>query len=188
MTSALQRERLDSRLGRLTDEPLPLGLDWKNDWPSTKRLSLSKRSSRAMVRFLITSVPLRFLIAICIGVAGTLAWQSYGDVVRQMMANSSPVLGWLAPQPAPFVQVASQQVTPAERATPSPDLQQLKAMSPDLAAVRQSVDELAAKLQQMAGDMATMQAAQQAILRKVATPSPPSPRQAAAPARNAVQN
>jgi len=186
MTSALQRKLLDSRLGRLTNEPLPLGLDRKNDWPSTKRLSLSKRSSRAVVRFLITSALVRFLIAICIGVAGTLAWQSHGDVARQMMANSSPVLGWLAPQAAPLVQVASKQVTPAEPATPSPDLRQLKAMSPDLATVQQSVDQVTAKLQQIAGDIATMQAAQQAILRKVSTL--PSPRQGAPPARNAAQN
>jgi hypothetical protein len=37
----------------------------------------------------------------------------------------------------------------------------------------------------MAGDSATLQAAQQAILRKVSALSPPSPRQVAAPARNA---
>jgi hypothetical protein len=57
----------------------------------------------------------------------------------------------------------------------------------DLAAVRQSVDELAAQVasghQQMAADIATLQAAQQVILRKI---SAPPPRQAA-PARNAVQ-
>ena len=163
-----------------SDEPLPLGLGRKNDWPSRPRRD--KRASRAVVRFLIT---------IGIGVAGTLAWQSYGDVAREMIANSSPVLGWLAPQAAPLVQAAADQVTPAEPAVPSPVLQQLKAMSPDLAAVRQSVDELAAKIQQMGGDIATMQAAQQAILRKVSTPAPsppPPPRQVAAPARNGVQN
>jgi hypothetical protein len=54
-------------------------------------------------------------------------------------------------------------------------------MSPDLAAVRQSVDELAAKLQQMAGDMATMRAAQQTILRKVSNRGKPPPARNAAP-------
>src|SRR6266566_9669826 len=38
--------------------------------------SLRKRASRALSRFLIT---------ICIGVAATLAWQSYGDAAREMM-------------------------------------------------------------------------------------------------------
>ena len=160
-----------------SDEPLPLGLDKKYDWPP--RQTPGKRPSRAMVRFLIT---------ICIGVAGTLAWQSYGDVAREMIANSSPVLSWLAPPAAPLVQTASVQVASPAPTTPSSDLQQLKAMPPALAAVRQSMDELTAKLQQMAGDIATMQVAQQAILRRVSTPSPPAPRQTAGPARNGVQN
>ena len=177
MASTLPCVRTDAPLDRWSDEPLTLDLGQRDATPSPP--SPGKRNSRALLRFLIT---------ICIGVAGTLAWQSYGDVARQMIANSSPALGWLAPQAAPLVQVASAQVKPADPATPSPDLQQLKTMSPDLAAVRQSVDQLAAKFQQMAGDMATMQAAQQAILRKVSTPSPPPPRQAAAPARNAAQN
>jgi hypothetical protein len=182
MTSMLHRAQPDFPTEQRSSETSvvaklrQLNLDLEKAWP---RPSPRKRRSRALIRFLIT---------ICIGVAGTLAWQSYGDVARQMIANSSPVLGWLAPQAAPLVQVASGQVTPANPTTPSLDLQQLKTMSPDLAAVRQSVDQLAAKLQQMAGDMATMQAAQQAILRKVSTSSPPPPRQAAAPARNAVQN
>ena len=170
MASTLPCVRTDSPVDRWSDEPLTLDLGQRD--ASASPPSPDKRSSRGLLRFLIT---------ICIGVASTLAWQSYGDVARQMIAK-------LASQAAPLMQAASNRVTPAEPATPSDDLQQLKAMSPDLAAVRQSVDQLAAQLQQMAGDVATMQAAQQAILRKVSTPSPPPPRPAAAPARNAVQN
>ena len=143
MTARLERERLDSLLDQLTNKPVPLGLDRKNDWPSTKRPSLGKRSLLALVRYLIT---------FCIGVSATLAWQSYGNAARQMIANSSPVLGWLAPPAPPLVQVVSDQVVPAEPATPS---------------LQQTVDQLTAKLQQMAGDIATLQATQQAILRKV---------------------
>jgi len=36
----------------------------------------------------------RFLITFCIGGASTLAWQSYGDAARAMIANSYPQLGW----------------------------------------------------------------------------------------------
>ena len=36
----------------------------------------------------------RFLLAICIGVAGTLAWQSYGEVTKQIIATRAPELGW----------------------------------------------------------------------------------------------
>ncbi len=42
----------------------------------------------------------RVLIILCIGVAAILAWRSYGDAARAMIANSSPQLGWLAPQAA----------------------------------------------------------------------------------------
>jgi hypothetical protein len=143
-----------------------------------RRPSRGKRSSHALLRFLIT---------LGAGVAATLAWQSYGDAAREMIANSSPQLGWLAPQAAALAQGASDTVAPTEPAAPSPDLQQLQAISLDLAAVRQSVDQLAAQVasghQQIAGDIAALQAAQQAILRKI---SAPPPRQAA-PARNAVQ-
>jgi hypothetical protein len=159
-----------------SNELRSLGLGQKNDWPS--RPPAGKRSSRRLTRFLIT---------FCIGVAATLAWQSFGDEARRIAADSSPVLGWLAPQAAPLAQVASDQPTATEPATPSPDLRRLRAALLDLAAVRQSVEQLAAQNQQMAGDIATMQAAQQVILRKVSPPPPPAPRQAA-PAHNAVQN
>lgn len=128
---------------------------------------------------------LSFLIMVFIGVAATLAWQSYGNVARELIANSSQVLGRLAPQP--LTQVAPSQVTPTESAIPTSDLQQLRAALLDLAAMRQSVEQLAARNQELAGDIATMQAAQQNILRKVSTPAAPLPRQAP-PARNAVQN
>ena len=32
------------------------------------------------------------------GVAATLAWQSYGDATREMIASSYPQFGWLVPQ------------------------------------------------------------------------------------------
>jgi hypothetical protein len=138
---------------------------------NSKRPSLGKRAARALARF---------LIMFCIGVAATLAWQSYGDAAREMIASSSPQLSWLAPQAAPLAQTVPDMVAPAAAATPSPDLQQLKAMSLDLAAVRQSVDQLAAQLaagqQQMAGDIAKLQA----------EISAPPPRPAAAPARKPV--
>ena len=36
----------------------------------------------------------RYLLAICIGVAATLAWQSYGEVPKQIIAAKAPELGW----------------------------------------------------------------------------------------------
>jgi hypothetical protein len=86
----------------------------------------------------------------------------------------------LEPDATPVAQTAPDIVARAASAAPSPDLQQLKEMSLGLAAVRQSVDRLAAQLaagqQQMAGEIAKLQA----------EISAPPPRPAAAPARKPV--
>jgi hypothetical protein len=92
-----------------------------------------------------------------------------------MIANSSPQLGWLAPQ---TVSTAPDVVAPA--GTASSDLQQLAL---GLAAVRESVDQLTAQLEagqrQMGGDIAKLQADEQKILHKL---SAAPPRLTAAPA------
>jgi Cysteine rich repeat len=44
-----------------------------------------KRSSRWFARY---------LLAICIGAAAILAWQSYGEAAKQMFAAKAPELGW----------------------------------------------------------------------------------------------
>jgi hypothetical protein len=61
----------------------------------------------------------------CSGVAATLAWQ-YGAAAREIVANSYPQLGWLAPRATPIV------IGLAAQAAPSPDQQQLNAISLDL--------------------------------------------------------
>jgi hypothetical protein len=80
----------------------------------------------------------RFMIFFFVGVAMTLAWQSYGNAARRIVASLTPGLSWLAPPPvAPSAPGAS-----ASGPAASPD--QLAAVSRSLAAVRQSVDKLAA--------------------------------------------
>jgi len=106
-------------------------------------------------------------LSFCIGVAATLAWQSQGDTVREIIANSYPELGWLAPQAAPD--------------PPSP-------MSTDLVAVRQSVDLLAAQFtagqEQMTRDITKLHAAEHDILEDIRDKiSAASPRPVSAPAR-----
>jgi hypothetical protein len=125
---------------------------------------------------------MRLLITFCIGVVVTLAWQSYGDAAREMIANSYPQLSWLAPQAA-VAQTAPDAIAPA---TSSLDPQQLKEMSADLAAVRQKVDQLAAQVaagqDQMARDFAAkLQAAEQDIVATISVP-PPQPATARKPA------
>src|SRR5260370_5289355 len=63
----------------------------ENDGSQSEQPSLRKRASRAITRFLIT---------FCIGVATTLAWQSYGDAARGMIANTDPRPCWVGPPAA----------------------------------------------------------------------------------------
>jgi hypothetical protein len=132
----------------------------------------------------------RVLIIFGTGVASTLAWQSYGDELRAMVASSYPQLGWLAPQTAAHVEIPADTVAaPTAPATPSPDYsEQLKT---GLAAVRESINQVVATQQWMAGDIAKVQAgqrdildkinSQQDILDKISSTPPPPP--AAAPER-----
>jgi hypothetical protein len=180
MSSTLSRTRSDVSTGLWGTEPSddatfrPADLDNDNDPFPSKRPAPGKRASRALSRFLIT---------FCMGVAATLAWQSYGDAAREMIASSSSQLGWVAPQAAPVAQTAPNMIAPAAPTAPSPDRQQLNAMSLSLAALRQSVDQLAAGQEQMTRDITKLRAAEQDILDKI---SAPPPRPAAAPARKPV--
>ena len=132
--------------------------DLSADMPPPHPSELNQvRSARSSLRKLASLAITRVLIAFGIGVAVTLAWQSYGDAGREMIARLSPHLAWLAPQAA--------QTTSAASAGASPDLNQLKAMSRDLAAVRQSVDKLAAEITKL-------QAIKQGIPDRTSAPPP----------------
>jgi len=131
----------DLYVGLLPVEPLaepppvrPTTLE--NEGSQNEQPSLHKRARRAIARF---------LIIFCIGVATTLAWQSYGDEAREMIANSYPQLGWLAPQAEPVAQNAPETIALVAPAAPSFD-QQLIAISFDLDGVRQDIDKIAASI------------------------------------------
>ena len=70
-------DKLIPRVSRLDDET--------SDRVRATESRTKRRSSRGFARF---------LVAICIGVAGTLAWQSYGQAAKQMLAAKAPELGW----------------------------------------------------------------------------------------------
>src|SRR5467141_2298399 len=116
-----------------SDEPPPIRPTILEDPFPNGQPPLRKRASRALSRF---------LAIFCVGVGTTLAWQSYGDAAREMIANSYPQLGWLAPRPAPTAQSAADVIALAAPAVSPPDQQQLNAVSLDLDAVRQSVDQI----------------------------------------------
>jgi hypothetical protein len=134
--------------------------------PTELDLIQNTRSSRVKRASLILA---RFLVTFGIGIAATLAWQSYGDIARETIANLSPHLGWLAPRAAPAGQAAS---APAANVS----LDQLVAISRGLAVVRQSVDKLAA-------DITRLQATKQDTPNR---PSAPPPATVGAPARKPV--
>jgi hypothetical protein len=163
--------------------------DLRNDQFPRKPRSVAKRTWLALARFLIT---------FGIGVGATLAWQSYGDTAREMIANASPQLAWFALPAAPVAQDPAETVTPVEPAgTPapaSPDQPQLSAVTLDLDGVRQSVDRIAANQdqmtrtigqlvagqEQMTREITKLQSIEQYILYKNSEP-PPRPAPAAAP-------
>ena len=177
----------------------------ENDPPPITQQSLRKRASRALARFLIT---------FCIGVAAALAWQSYGDAARQIIASSYPQLGWLAPQAEPVAQDAPDVIALARAAT-SLDQQKFDAVSLDLDAVRQRIDRIAtsiaagqeqmtrsvdgitAHLQQITRSFDELAAGQEQMTREITKlqaveqyvlykNSEPPPRPSTAPARNPV--
>jgi hypothetical protein len=188
MPSPAQSEFSEGSLTIKPSDDVPA--DLTSDTFPRKPRSVAKQASLALTRFLIT---------FCIGVGATLAWQSYGNTAREVIANASPQFAWLA-LPAPIAQDAAETLVPAEPAgapaLPSPDQQPqlLSSVSLDLDGVRQSVDRVAANQEQMtrtigqlvAGqeqmtrEIAKLQSIEQYILYKNSDP-PPRPTPAAAP-------
>jgi hypothetical protein len=163
--------------------------DWVEEEPSPAERSSDANIRQAVLKRKQPSLrgrAARSLIIFCIGVAATLAWQSYGDATRELIASSYPQLGWLAPQTA-AAESTPEIIEPTARAN-GLDSQELRSILVNLAAVRQSVNELAvqfaASQQQMANDIAKLNAAEQDIFDKISSAPPPRP--AAAPARKPV--
>lgn len=140
---------------------------------------MKRRGSRGFVRY---------LVAICIGVAATLAWQSYGDAVKQIIATRAPELGW-SPQakqmiaswtlgwtkpPASPEKIAPE--TAAPKAPPVPDPAQVQQITQSLATVRETLQELAGGQDSMGRDIAQLESAVAEILLKIpeAPPQPPA--------------
>lgn len=166
-----------------------------------------------------------FVMAVCVGVAGILTWQSYGGAAREMIASRTPRLAWAfsrspaeqtpapgttasgpalpaaavqpaAAQPATVAQAAAgtpqptasqvapiaatavnpapaSPTAPAVPAAPSPDRQQLDGMVRDIGALRQEVEQLTARQEQMARDMAKLRATKASSHRVLGAPPHP---------------
>jgi hypothetical protein len=155
-----------------------------------------------------------YLLAMCIGVAATLAWLSYGEAAKQIIATKGPELGWSpnakqmiagwvqqlgwAKPPAIAEGTAAQSSAPetqqvasavqsvpgnvAAPVAPSIDPEQVHQIASDVAAQRQTIEQIAAGQDQMARVVNRLEGAVAEILVKMPEPPPPPPVAAAVPA------
>jgi hypothetical protein len=93
----------------------------------------------------------RYLVAVCIGVAATLAWQSYGWVAKHAAptAPPAPTIDPQVHQIALNVAAVQQSVEQQLAAVRQIDLKQVHQIALDVAAVRQSVEQQLAAVRQI---------------------------------------
>ena len=127
----------------------------KNDRFANGQASHGKRASRPLPGFVIT---------FGIGVAATLAWQSYSEAARQLIASLSPQLGWLAPQAA----VAQTAPDTVEQITRNVD----RIVTTSQGQIMRNVDQLAADQEQTAREISKLQAISKYVLSKNSEPPP----------------
>jgi hypothetical protein len=110
----------------------------------------------------------RFSLVVLLGVVATLAWQSYNEEAKELLRTSVPPLGWLLPPSAASTETSSEW---GER---------LKPLAVDLALVRRSVEQLAldqrqlaVKQENIAQDIATLQAVERDLRQNISSVPPP---------------
>ena len=154
--------RSDQRVGRRRQKP-PADSSYSYRFgegqPAIARPSIGRRMFRTLIRF---------SIAVLIGVGATLGWQSYGEEAREILIAQAPTLGMLLPVPT---------TRPPAAAYGDPS-RQLAPMASTLDAVRRSVEQLAAKQEQMAQNIAALRAGEEDVRQK-ASAAPPAPAQQA---------
>lgn len=112
-------------------------------------------------------------MAVLIGVGATLGWQAYGDAATEMLAAQVPALA--------YVLSVLPTKPPTTAAAPAGRAQQPEALASYLDAVRQGLEQLAVRQDQMTQRIAAMQAVEEDIRQKISITPPP-----AAPAPQAV--
>jgi hypothetical protein len=164
--------RSDQRMGRRRMKPSidsPYSYRFGEGQPAIKRPSIGRRMFRTLIRF---------SIAVLIGVGATLGWQSYGDAAKDMLAAEAPILGWVLS----FVPTTKPSAVAATSIDPT---RQLAPLASTLDVVRRSVEQLAAKQEQMAQNIAALRAAEGDARQKISS-APPAPAPAPAQAQQAA--
>ena len=149
--------RSDQRIGRRRMKPSidsPHHYRFGEGPLASGRPSIGRRIFRTLTRF---------SIAVLIGVGATLGWQSYGNAAKEMLVARAPMLGW----------VLSVSTTKSPVVAP---------LASNLDVVRRSVEQLAAKQEQMAQNIAALKAVEEDIRQKMSS-TPPAP---AAPVQQAA--
>jgi len=141
---------------------------------TTTPLGFSARQQRSIGGRMFRAVT-RFVMAVLIGVGATLGWQTYGDAATEMLATQVPTLAYVL-----SVLPTKQPVAAGVAAANAPQAEPLAA---DLNAMRQSVDQLAARQDQMTHRIAALQAVEEDIRQRISMMPPPA---AAAPQAAAV--
>jgi hypothetical protein len=148
---------------------------------------MKRRGSRGFARYLVAGL---------IGVAATLAWQSYGDAAKQVIATKAPELGW-SPEAKQMIATSIQWIgltkptagpekttpeiiAPKAPSVPSIDPEKVQQMTQSLAALRQTVEQLAAGQDQITRVIGRLETAVAELIVKIPEPPPQRP---AAPAR-----
>jgi hypothetical protein len=135
----------------------PRASSFRIDRVASNRPSVGRRIFRATTRF---------VIAVLIGVGGTLAWQSRGDAVNQVLVARAPTLAWL---------LSASTAAPAVAATSPEPVQQLAPLTSNLDAMRRSVEQLAARQDQIAQNIAKLQAVDEDIRQTMSSPAQSQP-------------
>jgi hypothetical protein len=153
--------RLDPRFGRRPIKPSvpsPYAAA-RDDRAAIDRPAVGRSLRRAVYRF---------ILAVLVGVSGTLGWQSYGE---QLLATYAPTVAWAFSISAAKLQAAGTAVTASD-----------STQAANLEAVRRSLEQLSAKQDQMAQDIAALQALEDDIRQKMSftPPLPTAPPQTAA--------
>jgi len=159
--------RSDQRMGRRRTKPsidAPYSYRFGEGQLPGGRPSIGRRMFRTLTRF---------SIAVLIGVGATLGWQSHGDEAKEMLVAQVPTLGLLLS--------VSTTKSPVGAATSTDTTRQLAPLASTLDAVRRSVEQLAAKQEQMAQNIAALRAAEENVRQKMSS-TPPAPVAAPAPA------
>jgi|SRR6516165_4350373 hypothetical protein len=153
-------QRIETQAVKLaSDSPQPSGVD---EGQASDRRSIGRRTFR---------LP-RLSIAVLIGIGATLGWQYYGDAAREIIREQVQTLASLLP--------ISATKPPVLAATPPEIVQQLLPLTFGLDVVRRSVDQLAAKQEQLTQNIAVLQAAVEEDVRQKTSSTPLPPAQQAA--------